>query len=88
MPPHQPERAKDLPGEKMVVTIQLQLQISSSTGGVEAVQTWRLPQGSWGADTELGPSMVSVVDLLPLRPSAEELTQAGSSIEATEEGWP
>lgn len=62
------------------MAIQLQLEISSSSGGFEAVQTWRKPLGSWGADTELRRSMVPVV-YVSVHPSVEELTQAASSTE-------
>lgn len=55
------------------MAVQLQLEISGSSGGFEAVQTWREAIGSWGADTELRHSMVPVVYVLSVHPSAEEL---------------
>lgn len=72
------ERGKSLSGRRWIVAVQLQLEISSSNGGFEAIQTWRKPHGSWGADTELRHSMVPVVYV---HLSVEELTQAGSSKE-------
>lgn len=76
---------KSSPGKRRFVTIQLQLQIFSGTGGFEAIQTWWLPHGSRGADTELRPSMVSSVYLLSGRPSVEELSSLSTA--ATEKGW-
>lgn len=86
MAQHQPEWAGVSLGRGCFLTIHLQLQIFCGTGGFGAIQTWRLPRGSWGVgggpDTELRASMVRAVYSLSGRPSAEGRT--GSS---TEDGW-
>lgn len=59
-------------GRRQFATIQLQLQIFSSTRGFEAIQIWWLLRSSWrGGSWEMSSSLVCAVYLLSVCPSVD-----------------